>query len=112
MKKIPFTQIILQSRLSWPVPAEGICSYTFAWASFSQDMPSWIEAHVRAFRFFGGVSEILMPDNLKSGITKPNHYEPDINPWEYLNDMLRRIMYHTVSRLRELLPDQWEPLNR
>ena len=34
----------------------------------------------------------------------------DINPWEYLDDMLRRIMSHPASRLRELLPDQWKPL--
>jgi transposase len=34
----------------------------------------------------------------------------DINPWEYLDDMLRRIMSHPVTRLRELLPDQWKPL--
>ena len=33
-----------------------------------------------------------------------------INPWEYFNDMLRRIMSHPVTRLRELLPDQWKPL--
>jgi transposase len=33
-----------------------------------------------------------------------------VNPWEYFNDMLRRIMSHPVTRLRELLPDQWEPL--
>ena len=31
----------------------------------------------------------------------------DVNPWEYFNDILRRIMSHPVSRLRELLPDQW-----
>jgi len=34
----------------------------------------------------------------------------EINPWEYFNDMLRRIMSHPISRLRELLPDQWKPL--
>lgn len=34
----------------------------------------------------------------------------DINPWEYFDDMLRRIMSHPVTRLRELLPDQWKPL--
>ena len=34
----------------------------------------------------------------------------DLNPWEYLNDILRRIMGHPVNRLRELLPDQWKPL--
>jgi transposase len=33
-----------------------------------------------------------------------------VNPWEYFNDMLRRIMSHPVNRLRELLPDQWQPL--
>jgi hypothetical protein len=34
----------------------------------------------------------------------------DVNPWEYFNDMLRRIMSHPANRLRELLPDQWKPL--
>jgi len=34
----------------------------------------------------------------------------DVNPWKYFDDMLRRIMSHPVHRLRELLPDQWEPL--
>jgi len=34
----------------------------------------------------------------------------EVNPWEYLDDMLRRIMSHPVTRLRELLPDQWRPL--
>ena len=33
----------------------------------------------------------------------------DVNPWEYFNDMLRRIMSHPVNHLRELLPDQWQP---
>jgi transposase len=33
-----------------------------------------------------------------------------VNPWEYLDDMLRRIMSHPITRLRELLPDQWRPL--
>ena len=35
-----------------------------------------------------------------------------INPWEYFDDMLRRIMSHPVNRLRELLPDQWKPAPR
>jgi hypothetical protein len=33
-----------------------------------------------------------------------------INPWEYFDDMLRRIMSQPITRLRELLPDQWKPL--
>ncbi len=57
----------------------GASNYTFAWASFSQDLPSWISAHVRALDFFGAVPEMIIPDNLKSGVTKPCYYEPDIN---------------------------------
>ena len=33
-----------------------------------------------------------------------------VNPWEYFDDLLRRIMGHPVTRLRELLPDEWKPL--
>jgi transposase len=33
-----------------------------------------------------------------------------VKPWEYFDDVLRRIMSHPVTRLRELLPDQWMPL--
>ena len=58
----------------------GASNYTFAEASLSQDLPSWIKSHVHAFEFFGGVAEILVPDNLKSGVTNPCRYEPDINP--------------------------------
>lgn len=36
----------------------------------------------------------------------------DINPWAYFDDILRRIMSHPLHRLRELLPDQWQPLER
>lgn len=58
----------------------GASSYTFTEASMSQDLPSWIKAHVHAFEFFGGVPEVLVPDNLKSGVAKACRYEPDINP--------------------------------
>lgn len=34
----------------------------------------------------------------------------EVNPWEYFDDLLRRIMSHPANRLRELLPDQWKPL--
>ena len=62
------------------IAALGASNYTFAEASAAQDLPSWISSHVHAFEFFGGVPEILVPDNLKAGVTKPNRYEPDINP--------------------------------
>jgi transposase len=58
----------------------GASNYTFAEATLSQDLPSWIQSHVHAFDFFQGVAEILVPDNLKTGVTHPCRYEPDLNP--------------------------------
>jgi transposase len=58
----------------------GASNYTFVEASLAQDLPSWIQSHVHAFEFLGGVPQILVPDNLKVGVTHPCRYEPDINP--------------------------------
>jgi len=58
----------------------GASHYTFAEATFSQDLPSWISSHIHAFEFFGGVPEMLIPDNLKAAVTHPSFYEPDLNP--------------------------------
>ena len=58
----------------------GASNYTYAEALPSQNLPCWIRAHIRAFEYFDGVSEILIPDNLGSGVTKACRYEPDLNP--------------------------------
>lgn len=58
----------------------GASNYTYAEATLSQQTEDWIGSHVRAFSFFGGVPEVIVPDNLKSGVTKACRYEPDINP--------------------------------
>ncbi|EGH16918.1 putative transposase subunit, partial [Pseudomonas savastanoi pv. glycinea str. race 4] len=58
----------------------GASSYTFAEATWSQKLPDWLDSHVRCFAFFGGTTQILVPDNLRSGVTKAHRYEPDINP--------------------------------
>lgn len=55
-------------------------NYVYAEVQPSQELQHWLAGHVRAFAFFGGVPKILRPDNLKSGVKKPNYYEPDINP--------------------------------
>ena len=57
----------------------GASSYTYAEATWTQTLPDWIGSHTRAFAFFGGVTEILVPDNLKSGVTTPCRYEPGLN---------------------------------
>ena len=58
----------------------GASNYTFACASWSQKQQDWINAHVTAFTFFGGVPEIIVPDNLKSAVRKTHRYTPDLNP--------------------------------
>jgi len=63
----------------------GASNYTFAEATPSQALPYWIKSHIHAFEFFGGITQIIVPDNLKSGVTSPSRYEPDINPT--YNDM-------------------------
>jgi len=58
----------------------GASNYTYAEVTASQELPNWIASHVRAFEFFGGVPELVVPDNLKSAVTKACRYEPDLNP--------------------------------
>lgn len=58
----------------------GASNYTYAEATWSQSLPDWIHSHVRALAFMQGVPELVIPDNLKSGVTKASRYEPDLNP--------------------------------
>jgi transposase len=57
----------------------GASNYTFTEATLTQDLPSWIQSHVHAFEFFQGVTEILVPDNLRDAVTRSCRYEPDLN---------------------------------
>ena len=57
----------------------GASQYIFAEATATQQLPDWIQSHIHMFEYFGGVSEIVVPDNLKSGVTKAHRYDPDIN---------------------------------
>jgi transposase len=57
----------------------GASSYLFARAVPDQTAAHFIGCVIRAFEFYGGCTEYLVPDNLKSGVTHPSYYEPDIN---------------------------------
>jgi len=57
----------------------GASNHTYAEATRSQQKVDWIQSHVNAFEFFGGVPEVLVPDNLRSAVTKTCRYEPVIN---------------------------------
>jgi len=58
----------------------GASNYTYAEATWTQSLPDWIGAHTRAFAFLGGVPRSVVPDNLKSGVTRAHRYDPDVNP--------------------------------
>ncbi len=58
----------------------GASSYTYGEASLSQTLPDWIGSHRRALEYFGCVPRVLVPDNLKSGVSKACKYEPELNP--------------------------------
>lgn len=53
--------------------------YTFAYALPDQKMESWIEAHIKMYQFFAGVSRILVPDNLKTGVSGIKDHVPTLN---------------------------------
>lgn len=55
----------------------GASSYTYAEASWSQQLPDWIASHVRCFEFMGSVAALLVPDNLRSAIKLACRYEPE-----------------------------------
>lgn len=58
----------------------GASSFCYAEAHWAEDLPNWISGHVAAFEYFSGVPEIVTPDNPKTGVKQPSHYEPDLNP--------------------------------
>ncbi|SON49037.1 IS21 family transposase [Vibrio tapetis] len=57
----------------------GASNYTYVEASESQKLEHWLEAHANAFEHFGGVPRLLVPDNLRSAVTKHDRYEPQLN---------------------------------
>lgn len=70
----------------------GASQYTYAEAVATQQKHDWIRANQNAFHYFEGVPRALVPDCLKSAVSKANPYEPDIHP-EY-EDFARH--YQTV----------------
>jgi len=58
------------------LPCSG---YTYAEATWDQKKVSWISSHVRMFNFFGGTARYLIPDNLKSAVTKAGWNELVLN---------------------------------
>ena len=79
--KIPITDPVTGeiSEASVFVAILPASNYIYAEAQLCENQCNWNNGHVRAMAFFGGSVKIVVPDNLKTGITKPNYYEPGVN---------------------------------
>jgi transposase len=67
-------------RTVWAFVMVLACSrHMFVRPVLKMDQRAWTECHVEAFGFFGGVPARLVPDNLKTGVDKPDLYDPKIN---------------------------------
>jgi transposase len=67
-------------RKVWAFVMVLCCSrHMFVRPVLRMDQRAWTEAHVEAFAFFGGVPRRLVPDNLRTGVDKPDLYDPKIN---------------------------------
>ncbi|XXX78019.1 IS21 family transposase [Sorangium sp. So ce134] len=58
----------------------GASNYTYAEATRSQKLADFVGSTVRMLEYFGGVPEVIVPDQLRSAVSGPDRYEPDINP--------------------------------
>lgn len=62
------------------VAAWSFSAYSYVEAFSDMTLGSWIDAHVHAFEYFGGAGRLLVPDNLRTGVSKADRYEPVLNP--------------------------------
>jgi len=56
----------------------GASNFTYAEATRTQTIPDWIGSHVRMLHEVGGVPKAIVPDQLKSGVTRSCRYEPGV----------------------------------
>ena len=53
--------------------------YSYVEVFLDMKSANWLIAHIHAFEYFGGIPETLVPDNLKTGVTKTSRCEPILN---------------------------------
>lgn len=78
--KLPLTDRLTGIITQVPVfvSSLGVSSYHYAEATLTMQLPDWIASHIRMFEFYGGCTEIVRPDNPKTGITRACKYEPEL----------------------------------
>ena len=67
-------------------------AYPFVYACDDKKLVSYINGHIRAFEYFGGVPKVLVPDNEKTAVIHPDKTDPILN--KTYNDMANH--YHAA----------------
>jgi len=81
------------------VTSLGVSGKIYVEATLTQQIPDWITSNENAFHYYGGVPGLLVPDNLKSAITKADRYDPVSNPvFEEFSDFYGASIYAARSR--------------
>lgn len=57
----------------------GASNYTYAEATLTQRLPDFLASHTRALDYFGGVTTLVVPDQLRTGVSDPCRYEPGVH---------------------------------
>lgn len=76
----------------------GASNYTYVEAFPSQKAQYWLEAHANTFEHFGGVPYLLVPDNLRSAVSRAERYEPTIN------ESYQKLANHYQTAIMPALP--------
>lgn len=80
--KVGYLQDRLQNKNRTVQAFCGLLSHSrlpFVQFVFSQNQQSFVQSHIDMFEFYGGATEFLSLDNLKSGVIKPDLYDPKLN---------------------------------
>ncbi|MCQ1061358.1 IS21 family transposase [Photobacterium sp. ZSDE20] len=76
----------------------GASNYTYVEAFPGQGKVYWLEAHANAFEHFGGVPRLMVPDNLRSAVSKADRYAPTIN------DSYQKLAHHYQTAIMPARP--------
>ncbi|MBC7381004.1 MAG: IS21 family transposase [Burkholderiaceae bacterium] len=100
----PTVELIGGSRAHIFVAALGASSYTYACATPRETMADWLGATALALRYFGGVPQLIVPDNRRALIANADRYEPRANETvldfarHYATSFLPARPYHTQDK--------------
>lgn len=75
-----YDPVMQKERRAWAfIMSLSYSRHRFVRFVFRMDSPSWIDCHMRAFQFFGGIPGTIVLDNLKTGVIKADIYDPTLH---------------------------------